>query len=101
MSYRIHTSIRSNEANKIDKIKPLYEEKCYFVNVSEKHRSIKMEMYLYTPSSMYHLAIWIPNKCMKKIQYFPGFFGNSRDPGNFKLIFQSTGKSKDRENRKS
>ena len=35
MSYRIHTSIRSNEANKIDKIELLYEEKCYFHNVSE------------------------------------------------------------------
>ena len=35
ISYRIHASIRSNEADAIDKIKLSYEGKCYFHNVSE------------------------------------------------------------------
>ena len=72
---------------KIDNINQLFEENVIFLIFLKKITSIEMKMYLYTPSSMYHLAIWIPNKCMKK-SIFSGIFRELPGSREFRNYFR-------------
>ena len=64
---------------KIDNINLSFEENVNFFIFLKKYTSIEMKMYLYTPSSFYHLAFWDPIRTTKK-SIFPV---NSREfPGS-------------------
>ena len=86
MRTRIQASIRSNEANKIDKIKLLFDNIFYFVNGSEKniHKDGNVSLY---PLKHVSFSILGSYQNYENFNTSWEFSGISVIPGILKIIF--------------